>query len=214
MGRIRSVNVGRAAASAEARAGLTGIDKRPVDGPVDVLDPGPRGTACGGLAGDAVCDVDHHGGSDQAVYAYAADDLAELACRLGRPLSPGAFGENLTTSGVDITGARIGTRWHAGACLLLEVSAPRIPCRTFADWLGERGWVKTFTAHGKPGAYLRVLEPGAVRAGDAIEVVHVPDHEVTIGLAFRALTTERELLPALTAADALPEEALAKARRA
>lgn len=214
MSRIGSVNVGQAAASAETRAGVTGIDKRPVDGPVEVVDPGAPGTGRGGLAGDAVCDVDHHGGSDQAVYAYAAEDLAEWSALLARPLSPGTFGENLTTSGVDVTGALIGTRWRVGARLLLEVSVPRIPCRTFADWLDEHGWVKTFTAHGKPGAYLRVLEPGPVEPGDAVEVVHSPEHKVTIGLAFRALTTERELLPLLRVADALPAEAMEKARQA
>lgn len=214
MGRISSVNVGQAAASAQTRAGVTGIDKRPVDGPVEVADPGAPGTARGGLAGDAVCDVDHHGGNDQAVYAFAAEDLADWAARLARPLPPGTFGENLTTSGVDITGTLVGTRWRIGARLLLEVSAPRIPCRTFADWLGERGWVKAFTAHGNPGAYLRVIEPGPVRAGDAVEIARAPAHEVTIGVAFRALTTERALLPLLTAAEALPAEALEKARRA
>jgi MOSC domain-containing protein YiiM len=59
-----------------------------------------------------------------------------------------------------------------------------------------------FTAAGRPGAYLRVITPGAIRAGDSIEVVRQPDHDVTISLAFRATTTERDLLPRLLAAEA------------
>ena len=118
------------------------------------------------------------------------------------------------TTGVDVTGARIGERWRIGTDgLLLEVTAPRTPCRTFAAFLGIRGWIKTFTAAGKPGAYLRVLSPGRVRAGDAITVEHRPDHDVTIGLAFRARMAEPELLPRLLVADALAEELKAYARR-
>lgn len=211
---ISSVNTGTAAASAESRAGVTGIDKRPATGAVQVTDPGPRSSARGGLAGDAVCDTDDHGGSDQAVYAYALEDLIDWSQRLERPLSPGAFGENLTTRGIDVTGTRIGTRWRVGDTLLLEVSTPRIPCRTFADWLGERGWVKTFTAHDVPGTYLRVIEPGPVQVGDRCRVSYVPDHEVTVGFAFRALTTQRELLPELAHVDALPRADRERARHA
>lgn len=211
MPRITSVNIGAPQQSSATHVGVTGIDKQPADSAVDVVDPGPKGSGGSGLAGDAVCDQRHHGGSDQAVYAYSAEDLEEWAARLGRQLPPGSFGENLTTRGIDVTGARIGERWRIGERLLLEVSTPRIPCRTFAAWLGERGWVKAFTDAAKPGAYLRVIEPGAIRTGDQLNVVHIPEHTVTIGLAFRALTTERDLLPQLLAADALPAE---KRRRA
>lgn len=211
---VSSVNVGTAAASAESRAGVTGIDKRPVPGAARVTDPRPRGNARGGLASDAVCDTDDHGGSDQAVYAYALEDLVDWAERLERPLPPGTFGENLTTRELNLTGTRIGTRLRVGDTLLLEVSAPRIPCRTFADWLGKRGWVKTFTAHGVPGTYLRVIEPGPVQAGDPLQTTYVPDHEITVGYAFRALTTERELLSELADVDALRREDRERAQRA
>ena len=96
---------------------------------------------------------------------------------------------------------------------MLEVAVPRIPCRTFAGWLAERQWIKTFTKSAIPGAYLRVHRPGKVRAGDVLTVVERPDHDVTIGLVFRALTLEPELLPHLLAADALPEETKERARR-
>ncbi|MGW7252345.1 MOSC domain-containing protein [Streptomyces decoyicus] len=211
--KLLTVNLGQPIPSEFTDAeGGTGIDKRPVDGPVSVTAPGPKGTGGSGLAGDAVVDLRHHGGDDQAVYAYAREDLDDWQRELGRELANGFFGENLTTSGVEVTVARIGERWRVGPQLLLEVTSPRIPCRTFHGWLGERGWLKRFTQAAVPGAYLRVIEAGEIRAGDAVEVVHRPDHEVTIELMFRALTSRRELLPRLLeAGGALPEEARRKA---
>ncbi|MFR9794451.1 MOSC domain-containing protein [Streptomyces sp. MS06] len=200
--KLLSVNLGRARAVpyTDQPEGLTGIDKRPVEGPVRVAAPGPRGAGASGVAGDAVCDTRHHGGDHQAVYAFAREDLDAWARVLGRPLAPGAFGENLTTEGVDVSGALIGERWRVGATLLLEVTSGRIPCRTFQGHVGEQGWVKRFTERGAPGAYLRVVEPGEIRAGDPVEVVYRPEHEVSVALQFRAVTTERTLLPRLLAA--------------
>ena len=212
MAYLISVNAGTPIPTAHSTEPMTGIDKRPVEGPVLVLVPGPEGTAPTGIAGDVVCDVRVHGGPDKAVYAYAREDLDRWAEELGRELAGGVFGENLTTSGLDVTGARIGERWRIGGEVLLEVASPRIPCRTFAAWLGERGWIKRFTDQAEPGAYLRVLRPGSIRAGDPIEVVHSPAHDVTIGLAFRALTAEPALLPRLLAADELPERTREKVR--
>ncbi|MEV0039393.1 MOSC domain-containing protein [Streptomyces sp. NPDC050804] len=198
--KLLTVNVGRPKAVEYADAGVTGIDKRPVDGPVRVADPGPKGEGGSGLSGDTVCDLRHHGGSDQAVYAFAREDLDFWERELGRPLANGAFGENLTTYGLDITGAKIGERWRIGSDLVLETTSGRIPCRTFQAWLGETGWLKRFTGQAVTGAYLRVITPGEIRAGDAIEIVHQPAHEVTVSMAFRAVTTERDLLPRLLAA--------------
>lgn len=194
--------------------GVTGIDKRPVTGPVRVSAPGPKGTGGSGLAGDAVCDLRHHGGDDQAVYAFAREDLDHWEGELGRPLANGCFGENITTGGLDVSGALIGERWRIGPTVVLEVTSGRIPCRTFQGHLGERGWVKRFTRKGATGAYLRVIEPGEIRAGDPVEIVHRPGHGVTAAMEFRATTTERELLPRLlAAADALHPETLAAARK-
>ncbi|SFB38567.1 MOSC domain-containing protein YiiM [Amycolatopsis marina] len=214
MGRLSSVNLGNAERDTDARVGVTGIRKRPVSGPVEVRAPGPRGTGGSGLAGDEVCDLRHHGGDDQAVYAYAEEDLAEWSAELGRTLGPGSFGENFTTSGLDLTAAPVGQRWQVGKQLLLEISGPRVPCRTFASALDVPGWVRTFTARARPGAYLRVLKPGRARADDPITIVHTPDHDITLGLAFRAITTERDLLPRLLVADALPAEIQGWARKA
>ncbi|MDX3852194.1 MOSC domain-containing protein [Streptomyces sp. AK02-01A] len=213
--KLLTVNVGRpkAVEYSDAPGGATGIDKRPADGPVRLADPGPKGKGASGVAGDTVCDLRHHGGTDQAVYAFAREDLDFWERELGRPLANGAFGENLTTSGLDITGAKIGERWRIGSDVVLETTSGRIPCRTFQGWLGERGWVRRFTRQAVTGAYLRVITPGEVRAGDAIEIVHRPAHEVTVAMAFRAVTLERELLPrVLAAGEALHPEELRTAR--
>ncbi|HYW23717.1 MAG TPA: MOSC domain-containing protein [Terriglobales bacterium] len=174
---------------------------------MEIRDPGPKGSGASGVAGDAVCDMRHHGGTDQAVYAYAREDLDHWEGDLGRPLAGGVFGENLTTRGLDVTGAGIGERWQVGDRCVLQVRSPRIPCGTFAGWLANRGWERRFTLHGAPGAYLSVVVPGAVRAGDPISIVWRPSHDVTIGLMFRALTIEKALLPRLLAAGGdLPDD--------
>jgi MOSC domain-containing protein YiiM len=203
---LLSVNVGRPRTNPWKPVALTGIDKRPVDGPVAVTSPGPKGTGAVGLAGDRVYDVAHHGGTDQAVYAYAREDLDHWEAELGRVLPNGVFGENLTTGGLDLNGALIGERWRIGPDVVLEVSCPRIPCGTFEGWLRTEGWIKRFTQAAAPGAYLRVVEPGDIRAGDRVEILSRPDHDVTVQLTFRALTLEPDLLPRLLVADALPRE--------
>ncbi|RRQ77784.1 MOSC domain-containing protein [Streptomyces griseofuscus] len=214
--KLLSVNVGQArpVPYTSHPDGLTGIDKRPVEGPVMVSAPGPKGTAGSGLAGDTVCDLKHHGGDDQAVYAFAREDLDDWERELGRTLANGCFGENITTDGLDVSGALIGERWRIGPAVVLQVTSGRIPCRTFQGHLGEPGWVRRFTRKAATGAYLRVIEPGEIRAGDAVEILHRPGHGVTAAMEFRATTTERELLPRLLAAgDDLHPEALAAARK-
>jgi MOSC domain-containing protein YiiM len=213
MGVLESVNVGVPRANPWKAVRVTGIDKRPVDGPVTVCAPGPKGTGAVGLAGDRVYDVANHGGDDQAVYAYAREELDAWAARLGRELPDGVFGENLTTVGVDVDGALIGEHWRVGPDLLLEVSCPRIPCGTFQGWMAEAGWIAEFIEVARACAYLRVLEPGEIRAGDEVVVVHRPGHDVTVELTFRALTLDSELLPRLLVADALPAADLARVRR-
>jgi MOSC domain-containing protein YiiM len=159
----------------------SGIDKRPVEGPVRVE---PLG-----LVGDSILDTVSHGGLDQAVYAYALEDqqwwTEEVGAELTRPITPGSFGENLTVSGIPVNDARPGERWAIGS-VVLEVVYPRTPCSTFAGFMGLPRWVKRFAAAERPGAYLRVVTPGELRAGDAVEVSPGPPGVPTIRETFAA----------------------------
>ena len=199
--RLASVNIGMGIANPHKKTHLTGINKLAQPGRWEVRAPGPKQGGLGsGLVGDFVGDPRHHGGDSQALYAYGREELDHWESRLGRELPNGFFGENLTTTGLDVNGARLGEIWQVGDTVQLRVTAPRIPCNTFRGWVGERGWLKTFTAAARPGAYLGVVTPGFISAGDAIVVIHRPDHDVTIELSYRAITLERELLPRLLAA--------------
>jgi len=157
--------------------GATAIDKRPATAGVRV--------SRFGLFGDVQADRAHHGGEDQAVYAYAEEDANAFARQLGREIPPGLFGENLRTRGIDVTGAVIGERWRVGEQTLLEVTYPRTPCGTFERRMGIPGWQDRFREQGACGAYFRVLKAGSVRAGDPITVVDRPTHGVTIGRWFQ-----------------------------
>jgi MOSC domain-containing protein YiiM len=166
--------------------GVTAIDKRPV--------ADRRSVTTGGVEGDHRCDAKHHGHPDQAVYAYASEDYAWWSAQLQSDLAPGAFGENLTTTGVDWNAATVGTIVRIGSAVL-QVSSPRIPCGTFTRWTGQEQWVKRFSDARRFGAYLRVLEPGELGAGEAIEVIERPEHDVTVVDAARVYLGDRE--PAL-----------------
>jgi MOSC domain-containing protein YiiM len=198
---LASVNVGQPRPNPYKVAKSTGIGKTPVSRRVQVRAPGAKGTGLGsGLVGDFIGDIDNHGGDSQAVYAFQREDLDIWQDRLDQELPNGFFGENLTTVGIELNDSRVGERWRVGPDVVLQVTTPRIPCSTFRGRMGEPGWLKTFTAEGRPGAYLSVVVPGSIGAGDPIEVIHRPAHDVTISLAFRATTTDRDLLPRLLAA--------------
>ena len=181
-----SVNTGSGKdADWAGKLGRTAIDKRPVPGRVEV------GTL--GLGGDEQMDKPAHGGPEQAVYAYAREDLDWWVEQLGRELADGTFGENITTAGLDVTGALIGEIWELGTARV-QVTAPRIPCVVFAGWMDERIWVKRFADARRPGAYLRVLREGAVGAGDPLEVVSRPGERVTIAESMTAYYGDAALM--------------------
>jgi MOSC domain-containing protein YiiM len=184
--RVVSVNAGHGKdAEWAGRLGRTAIDKRPVAGPAKV--------GWLGLDGDEQADTENHGGRDQGLYAYAREDLDWWVERLARELANGTFGENITTGGLDVTGALIGEIWQFGTAVV-QVTSPRIPCRVFARWLDEKSWVRRFASAGRPGAYLRVLQEGVVRAGDRVEVVARPDERVTIAESMTAYYGDTELM--------------------
>jgi MOSC domain-containing protein YiiM len=209
-GQVISVNVGRVLqASWAGRPQQTAIDKPPVDGPVRVHRLG--------LEGDGVGDPRFHGGIHQAVYAYAREDLDRWQEELGRPVRDGLFGENLTTTGIDLNETVLGERWRVGSALLQPIET-RTPCNTFKTWMGREGfdttsWVKRFTRVGRPGVYFRVLEEGELQAGDAIVVEHRPEHGVTVATMFAAYMTDPSLLPGLLAVEGLAERTRTAALR-
>lgn len=154
------------------RIGDSGIGKTEIPGPVRVTTDG--------VQGDTIVDTKHHGGRDQAVYAYSEIEARRWADELGRSLPYGWFGENLRVDGIDVTDAVIGEQWHVGDEVRLEVTYFRTPCKTFSAWAEEPRWVARFFDRGDVGAYLRVHQDGQVAAGDTITVTDRPAHGITV----------------------------------
>ncbi|MFD0807039.1 MOSC domain-containing protein [Nocardioides caeni] len=202
---VIAISTGRPQVKEWAGIGRTSIDKTNVSGPARVGELG--------IEGDTVSDTQHHGGPDQAIYAYAREDLDWWEEQLGRPIRNGQFGENLTTEGLDLSAMEVGTHLQVGeGGVLLEVAYVRTPCNDFKGWMGESGydptaWVKRFALAGRPGPYLRVLGTGTIRAGDAVAVVHRPGHGVSVADMFTALNLDRSRLPELLAIDGLAQKA-------
>lgn len=172
MSSVLSVNVG-APSRRSGKVTPTGIEKVSVDH-IEVADPGPRRRGPGdsgfsGVAGDFIGSGRHHGGAEQAVYAVAREELDHWAGELGRDLPNGMFGENITSLGLDVDASEYADVWTVGGAVL-RVSAPRVPCSTFARRMGEKGWVKRFAGRGRAGTYLAVVSPGVIRPGDPISV--------------------------------------------
>jgi len=176
--RLLSVNVGRASPLEGAgKSGRTGIFKRPVRGPVEILSSG--------LAGDTISDTENHGGPDQAVYVFGAPDYAWWSEALGRELAPGTFGENLTVAGLESPRVCVGDRLGIGP-VILEVTAPRIPCLTLAVRMGESAFLKRFRRAERPGVYCRVVRGGEVRAGNPVAYAPYAGERVPVLEVFRA----------------------------
>jgi len=168
--------VGRAE-TFESGAGqyLSGINKRPVAGAVNI--------GASAVAGDAICNSKHHGGPDQAVYAYCIHDYDWWSRELGQALRPGTFGDNLTISDMP-TDLYVGDRLVIGDAIL-EATAPRIPCNTLATVMDDPGFGVRFRKAERPGIYFRVLSEGQVTAGDRIELLPTADTIVSILDLFR-----------------------------
>jgi MOSC domain-containing protein YiiM len=178
--KIVSVNVGQ---PQDIRLGkhhsLSGIDKKAVPGSVQVGELG--------LEGDHILSKKHHGGPDQAVYLYSLEDYDAFAEALGDVPLPGSFGENLTISGLESASVLVGTRLTIGegaGSVVLEVTAPRIPCATFAAHMGDAGFVRTFRQMRRPGIYTRVLQAGPVKAGDTGSAEQGAETAPTLGEQF------------------------------
>ncbi len=217
MASVLSVNIGSARPSPTGRGPATGHFKEAIDA-IDVADPGPKrvrqSAGVSGVLGDVIGDGRHHGGTHQAVYAMAAEELAWWAAELGTDLAPGAFGENLTLTGLDVDAALVGERWLVGDTVELQVTGPRVPCNTFRMAMGVPGWVKRFSERGRTGAYLSVVTPGRIRSDDPVTVTFRPDHAVTVPLLYRATTTDpRSAEEALAAREYLEPKVVHKLER-
>jgi MOSC domain-containing protein YiiM len=183
---------------------LTSIWKSPVTGRVHV-----RGV---NIAGDDQADRQAHGGPDKAVYSYASEDTEWWESRLGRVLGPGAFGENLTLEGVDVSGAVVGERWEVGS-VLFEVAQPRVPCWKLGARMSDPAFPDQFLSARRPGAYLRILREGEVEAGDEVYIVYRPAHGMTLRRVIDIYDSERERAPELLEVPELAEPLKAWARR-
>lgn len=173
---IESINVGRKETLRhDSRSLITGICKYPVSGPVSVEESG--------LSGDVIIDTEHHGGPDQAIYAYSADDYDWWAEETGRDYPPGLFGENLTIRGMP-TDMNIGDRFLIGE-VVLEATAPRIPCKTFAARMRDSGIGLAFRQAERPGVYCRVLNGGEIANGDPVTYVANHSGNVSVVELFR-----------------------------
>jgi MOSC domain-containing protein YiiM len=213
-GRVVSVNLAvvRTDPFTRVKSGRSGIDKRPADHPVRL--------EVGGVDGDTICDTKYHGGPEQAVYAYAIEDLDFWTTELDRTVTdpattrpprapreaaaprrimPGNVGENLTLAGIDCSHAVVGERWQVGDAVL-RVTGPRTPCRVFSGFLDVPDLIKRFFAAGRPGAYLAVEQPAAVSAGDPVTVLERPEHGVTVADLLAATAGHRELVPRIAQA--------------
>ncbi|CAB4542961.1 unannotated protein [freshwater metagenome] len=190
--KVLSVNLTHSVHTGEwtGSEGKTGIDKRAVEGPVTFANEE--------VTGDVIVDRNHHGGFDQAVYAYSREDADWWQKQLGITIDNGRFGENLTTSGIDVNQALVGERWKIGSTIL-EVSQPRIPCRVFAGFWQRPTLIKEFMESGKPGTYLRIIQEGQINAGDVIEIVFKPDHQITIADLYAAKNGERSKVQEIAA---------------
>jgi MOSC domain-containing protein YiiM len=156
------------------------------------------------LSGDDQADRAVHGGPDRAVYAYAAEDYDWWNRELGRDLPPGTFGENLTIRGIDVNTALVGERWRIGTTIL-QVTTPRFPCYKLAMKMDDPKFVKRFGAALRLGTYLSIATEGTLESGDAIEIVHRPSHQLTIGEMSKIYLFERDRLRELLVPD-LPSE--------
>lgn len=199
--RVRSTNLARPKPDPGTKR-LTGIDKHPVES-IEVFPPGPHYGDGSGVVGDLIGDAAHHGGAHKAVYAFSREELDGWEAALGRGLSDGTFGENLTTEGIDLEALIVNQRVRMGE-VLLEVSVSRQPCATFQRHIGEEAWVRRFAERGRCGTYFRVVVPGVIHRGDPIEVLEPPAHDIDLVTLFAAEMGAQDAAARVVAANCLP----------
>lgn len=162
-----SLNIGRPQLLVKnGRQYSTAINRGPVPGPLEL--------GVEGLAGDRVSDLNVHGGPDKAVCCYPSEHYPHWREKLGTPMDVPSFGENFTTAGLLETDVCIGDVFGVGGATV-QVSQPRQPCGKLASKHDEPRLIHWVNESRFTGFYFRVLTPGAVRAGDPIEL-HARTH--------------------------------------
>lgn len=176
--KLTSINAGRKQTQQnKGREEITGIYKTPLLGSVSIT--------VMGIADDFIGSPKHHGGPDQALYVYGEADYDWWTKETSREMLPGMFGENLTISGLACAGFNIGDYLYIGD-VTLQVTAPRIPCGTFASRMEEPQWVKKFTAAERPGFYVRILREGILTAGQAVQIEKYAGETLSLVEVYRA----------------------------
>ncbi len=144
------------------------------------------------LEGDGQGDRKNHGGEYQAVYCYPQEHYATWATELARAdFAFGQFGENFTTLGLLEDEVCVGDAFRVGGAVI-QATQPRVPCYKLADKMGLRGFDKTFLRANRSGFYVRVLEEGAVEAGDAIALINRDPIGMSIAEVNAALYLDKE----------------------
>ena len=175
--KLISVNIGQERTlQRKERVEQTGIFKIPTSNPVKITKLG--------LEGDVIISKKHHGGLDQAIYIYGGADYEWWSEELGKEIHPGTFGDNLTISELESTQFNIGDALHIGE-IALQITAPRIPCGTFAARMDDPQWVKKFRHAERPGLYCRVIKEGVVKAGEIVSIEKYSGEILSILQMFR-----------------------------
>ncbi len=174
---LMSINIGKEKTLVRpGKTEQTGIFKQSVAGPVRITSQG--------IPGDFIGDLKNHGGPDQAIYVYGWADYEWWADYLDQEMQPGMFGENLTIDGLRSAQFNIGDRLQLGQ-VLLEVTAPRIPCGTLAGRMNLPAFAKQFRLVERPGLYCRVLREGTLQAGAPVSVEKYVGETVSLLEAMR-----------------------------
>lgn len=179
---------------------------------------GPIAVSSLGLAGDEQADRRHHGGPDKAIHHYPFEhyaawrgELPQLAARF----DAGGFGENLSTLGLDEDNVCVGDIFRLGGALL-QVSQGRSPCWKLNQRFGTADMTARVLASGRTGWYWRVLEPGVVAVGDAVELVERRQADWPLARLWRVLfhpPMDSEALAELAAMAVLAENWRARAAK-
>lgn len=198
--KVVATNIGKAVEIEwNGKKEMTGMYKYPVDEPILL--------GLEDVEKDDVMDRKYHGGLEKACYLYSADHYSYWQKKYpATEMGWGFFGENITVEGLNESAIRIGDNYRIGEALV-QVTQPRQPCYKLGIRAGAPEIVRDFWNSPFPGVYLRVLEPGSVRTGDTMQLVEQGTEALSLADVFALFTSERNNIPKLRQAIAIPEMA-------